>query len=161
MGTTDFTTSIVVEQSPAEVFKAVNDVRGWWSEEIEGGTEKLNYEFTYHYKDVHSCKMRLIEVVPNKKVVWLVLDNYFKFTNDKTEWIGNKIVFEITEKDNMTQLQFTQFGLVPQYECYDICRDAWSNYIKSSLRNLITTGKGQPNTKENDFNKELLQEHQK
>ena len=161
MGTTDFTTSIVVEQSPAEVFNAVNNVRGWWSEEIEGGTEKLNDEFTYHYKDVHSCKMRLIEVVPNKKVVWLVLDNYFKFTNDKTEWIGNKIVFEITENDNMTQLQFTQFGLVPQYECYDICRDAWSNYIKSSLRNLITTGKGQPNTKENDFNKELLQEHQK
>lgn len=161
MGTTDFTTSIVVEQSPAEVFKAVNDVRGWWSEEIEGGTEKINDEFTYHYKDVHSCKMRLIEVVPNKKVVWLVLDNYFKFTNDKTEWIGNKIVFEISEKDNMTQLQFTQLGLVPQYECYDICRDAWSNYIKSSLRNLITTGKGQPNTKENDFNKELLQEHQK
>ena len=161
MGTTDFTTSIVVEQSPAEVFNAVNNVRGWWSEEIEGGTEKLNDEFTYHYKDVHSCKMRLIEVVPNKKVVWLVLDNYFKFTNDKTEWIGNKIVFEITEKDNMTQLQFTQFGLVPQYECYDICRDAWSNYIKSSLRNLITTGNGQPNTKENDFNQELLQEHQK
>jgi hypothetical protein len=96
-------------------------------------------------KDVHSCKMKLIEVIPRKKVVWLVLDNYFKFTKDKSEWIGTKIIFEIAEKDNKTQLQFTHQGLVPQYECYDICRDAWTSYIQNSLRSLISTGKGQPN----------------
>ena len=145
MSTSDFTTNILVDQTPGEVFNAVNNVRGWWSEEIEGSTDKLNDQFTYHFEDVHRCKMKLIEVIPGKKVVWLVLDNYFKFTKDKSEWKGNKIIFEVTEKDNKTQLQFTQLGLVPQYECYDICRDAWSNYIKNSLRSLITTGKGQPN----------------
>ena len=145
MTTSDFTTTILVDQSPKEVFDAINNVRGWWSEEIEGSTDKLNDEFIYHYEDVHRCKMKLIEVIPNKKVVWLVLDNYFKFTKDKSEWKGNKIIFEITEKDHKTQLQFTQLGLVPEYECYDICRDAWSIYIKNSLRSLITTGKGQPN----------------
>src|SRR5687767_9299343 len=128
METADFTTTFVVDQTPEEVFKAVNNVRGWWSEEIEGGTEKLNDEFNYHFKDVHISKMKLIEVVPNKKVVWRVMDNHFKFTKDKREWIDNKIVFDITQKGNQTQLQFTQVGLVPQYECYDICRDAWSNY---------------------------------
>ena len=145
MTTSDFTTTILVDQSPKEVFDAINNVRGWWSEEIEGSTDKLNDEFIYHYEDVHRCKMKLIEVIPNKKVVWLVLDNYFKFTKDKSEWKGNKIIFEITEKEHKTQLQFTQLGLVPEYECYDICRDAWSIYIKNSLRSLITTGKGQPN----------------
>ena len=30
--------------------------------------------------------MKLIEVVPNKKVVWLVLDNHFNFTEDQSEW---------------------------------------------------------------------------
>ena len=93
MATTNFTTSFVVDQTPEQVFNAVTNVRGWWSEEIEGGTAKLNDEFDYHYKDVHKSKMKLIEVVPNKKVVWLVLDNYFKFTKDKTEWKNNKIVF--------------------------------------------------------------------
>src|ERR1700716_4159784 len=103
MTTTDFTTTIVVDQTPEEVFNAINNVRGWWSEEIEGGTEKLNDEFKYHFEDIHSCKMKLIEVIPGKKVVWLVLDNYFKFTKDKSEWIGTKISFEITEQDNKTQ----------------------------------------------------------
>ena len=148
MTTTDFTTSFVVDQTQEEVFKAVTNVRGWWSEEIEGGTEKLNDEFTYHYQDVHISKMKLTEVIPNKKVVWLVLDNYFKFTKDKSEWKGNKIIFEIAEKENKTQLKFTQLGLVPAYECYDICQDAWSTYINNSLRSLITTGKGQPNGKD-------------
>ena len=161
MTTSNFTTTLLVDQTPEEVFNAINDVCGWWSEEIEGSTEKLNDEFTYHYKDVHTSKMKLIEVIPDKKVVWRVLDNYFKFTKDKSEWKGNKIIFEITEKDNKTQLQFTQLGLVPEYECYDICRDAWGNYINNSLRSLITTGKGQPNPKEGGFNEQLLQQHKK
>ena len=89
------------------------------------------------------------------------MDNHFNFTKDKGEWTGNKIIFEITEKDNKTQLKFSQLGLVPEYECYDICQNAWSNYINNSLRSLITTGKGQPNPKEGGFNKQLLQQHNK
>jgi len=141
----DLTYTILVDQTPEEVFNAVNNVRGWWSEEIEGGTEQLDDEFNYHFEDVHRCKMKIIESVPGKKIVWEVLENYFKFTKDSSEWTGNKIVFLINEKDGKTQLQFTQVGLVPEYECFDICRNAWGNYINNSLRNLITTGKGQPN----------------
>jgi uncharacterized protein YndB with AHSA1/START domain len=159
MSTTNFTTTFTVEQSPQEVFKAVTNPRGWWSEEIEGNTADLNGEFLYHYKDVHVTKMQLIEVVPGKKVVWEVKDNYFNFTKDKNEWKGNKVVFEITQDDGKTQLRFTQEGLVPAYECYDICRDAWTNYIKNSLYNLITTGKGKPNPKEGGFNESLLEKY--
>ena len=160
MSNPNYATTFTVDKTPEAAFAAITNVRGWWSEEIEGRTEKLNDEFTYHYKDVHISKMKLIEVVPNKKLVWLVLDNHFSFTKDKSEWKGNKIIFEITEKDNKTQLRFTQLGLVPAYECYDICRNAWSNYISNSLRSLITTGKGQPNTKESDFSEQLLQQQQ-
>ena len=145
MDTPDFTTTILVDQTPKDAFNAINNVRGWWSEEIEGDTDKVNDEFLYHYEDVHRCKMKLIEVVAGKKVVWLVLNNYFKFTKDKSEWTGTKIIFEIAEKDNKTEMRFTHQGLVPAYECYEICRDAWTGYIQKSLRNFITTGKGQPN----------------
>jgi uncharacterized protein YndB with AHSA1/START domain len=147
MNTSDFNVSFSVDQSPAEVFNAVTNVRGWWSERIDGGTAQLNDEFTYQRWELHKCTMRLIEVIPNQKVVWLVLDNYFSFTEDKTEWIGTKIEFDITEKDGKTQLNFTHWGLVPTYECYNICFDAWSSYLKGSLKDLITTGKGQPNAK--------------
>jgi hypothetical protein len=147
MSASDFTTTLLLDQKPKDVFNAVTNVRGWWSEEIDGGTENLNDEFTYQYEDVHKCKMKLIEVIPDTKIVWLVLDNYFKFTKDKSEWKGTNIIFEITQKDNKTQLRFTHLGLVPDYECFEICRDAWTNYIQYSLRNLIVTGKGQPNGK--------------
>lgn len=149
MDNQSFTTTLLVDQSSEEVFNAINNVRGWWSEEIEGSTDKLNDEFTYHFKDVHNCKMKLTEVIADKKVVWLVMDNYFNFTKDKSEWKGTKIIFEIAEQDNKTQIRFTHLGLVPGYECFDICFKAWTGYISNSLRNLITTGKGQPNKKEN------------
>ncbi len=148
MTTKDFATMIEVDQSPKEVFNAIINVRGWWSEEIEGGTEKLNDEFDYHYQDVHRSKMKLIEVIPDKKVVWLVMDNYFSFTKDKSEWTGNKIIFDIEKEKNKTLLRFTQIGLVPEYECYDICQNAWSTYIQKSLFSLISTGTGNPNGKD-------------
>ncbi len=146
MTTSDFTTSLLVDQTPEDAFKAINNVRGWWSEEIEGRTDKLNDEFSYHYEDVHYCKMKIIEFIPNEKVVWLVLDNYFKFTKDKNEWTGTKISFEISKKDKKTQIRFTHRGLVPEYECFDICSNAWGQYIQQSLLRLIATGKGQPNS---------------
>ena len=91
--------------------------------------------------------MKLIEVVPNKKVVWLVLDNYFNFTKDQSEWIGTKVSFEITEKDGKTQIRFTHIGLVPEVECFNDCVKGWDQYIKDSLLKLITEGKGAPQIK--------------
>jgi hypothetical protein len=147
----DFTLTLQVDQSPEEAFAAVTNVRGWWSEEIEGSTEKLNDEFTYHYKDAHKSKMKLIEVVPDKKVVWLVLDNYFSFTKGEDEWKGTKISFEISEQNKKTQLRFTHQGLYPDHECYAACSNGWTQYIQLSLFNLITTGKGQPNSSKAPF----------
>jgi hypothetical protein len=159
MNNESFTTTIWVDQSPIEVFNAVNNVRGWWSENIEGNTEKLNDEFLYHYREVHQCKMKIVESVPGKKVVWHVINNYFNFIKDKTEWKDTRISFEISERDGKTQLIFTHIGLVPEYECFDICQDAWSHYIKSSLCNLVVTGKGQPTPKDSryEFNEQLLE----
>ena len=148
MKTPDFSTNFLVDQTPNEVFNAVNNVRGWWSERIDGGTSQFNDEFTYQRWELHKCTMKLIEVVPDTKVVWLCLDNYFSFTKDQTEWVGTKIEFDISEKDGKTEFVFTHHGLTPAYECYDICFDAWTSYIQGSLKNLITTGKGQPNAKE-------------
>ena len=158
MSTPSFTTTILVGHSPKEAFRAITNIRGWWSENIEGGTEKLNDEFLYRYEDVHYCKLKMIECVPDQKVVWLVLDNYFKFTKDKGEWKDTRLVFEISQKAGQTAIRFTHEGLVPQYECYEICREAWTEYIRESLYGLITTGKGNPNSKENDsFNAQLAE----
>ena len=59
MKTKDYTTSFTVDQSPDKVFDSITNVRGWWSEEIDGSTDKLGAEFKYHYKDIHQGKRRL------------------------------------------------------------------------------------------------------
>ena len=144
----DFTTTFSVEQDPEKVFNAITNVRGWWSEEIEGATDKLGAEFIYHYEDVHRCKMKITEFVPGERIVWLVLDNYFNFTEDKTEWKGTRIIIEVLRKGDQSEIRFTHSGLVPEYECFQVCSNAWGSYINGSLRSLITTGKGKPNRKE-------------
>ncbi|WP_426294242.1 SRPBCC domain-containing protein [Dyadobacter endophyticus] len=141
----DLNASLSVAQSAQNVFNAVNNVRGWWSERIEGVTDQIDQEFTYQRKELHKCTMKIVEHVPDRKVVWLVLDNYFSFTQDQSEWIGTRVEFEISESGGKTDLNFTHHGLGPEHECYNICFDAWTFYITESLRELITKGGGQPN----------------
>jgi hypothetical protein len=141
----NLTATFTVDQTPEEAFAAINDVRGWWSGEIDGGTDKLGDEFTYRYKDVHYSKQRITELIPGKKVVWHVLDSYLKFVEDKTEWNGTNVIFEIAKKGAKTEVRFTHVGLVPEVECFNACSSAWGFYITGSLRSLITTGKGEPN----------------
>lgn len=144
----NYSATITVDQSPKEAFDAIRNVGGWWSQEITGSTEKLGDEFKYHYRDVHRCTMKLVELVPNKRVVWLVTDNFFSFTEDKTEWKNTRVVFDISTNGGRTEIHFTHEGLVPAYECYNICSDAWGSYIRASLKSLIATGQGSPNAKE-------------
>ncbi len=141
----NLTTTFTVDQTPDEAFAAINNVRGWWSGEIEGNTDQVGDEWTYRYKDVHYSKQRITELIPGKKVVWLVLDGYLNFVKDKTEWTGTEITFEISTKGSQTEVRFTHLGLVPESECFNACSSAWGSYINGSLRSLIATGKGRPN----------------
>jgi hypothetical protein len=144
MKNSDFTTTILVDQTPTEVFKAINNVRGWWSGEILGDTDKPDAEFTYQVPRAHRSRQKITEFIPGKKVVWRVLDASLSFVKDKSEWKNTEIVFEIVKKGANTEVRFTHKGLVPAYECYDDCSNAWGILINGNLRNLITTGKVQP-----------------
>jgi uncharacterized protein YndB with AHSA1/START domain len=148
MNTGNYTASFTIDQSPEELFDAINNVRAWWSGEIDGRTDELGAEFTYRYQDLHRSTQKITEFVPGKKVVWHVEDAKIEFVEDKDEWIGTDIVFEIGRKGDKTELRFTHVGLVPGIECYGKCSGAWGYYINESLLGLITAGKGDPNEKE-------------
>lgn len=140
----DFTSTLTVEQSPEEVFAAINDVRSWWSGDIEGPTDVLGAEFTYRYKEKHRTTHRITELVPGRRVVWHVLSSYLAFVKDKHEWDGTDIVFEVERKGDKTELRFTHKGLVPAFECYGGCSGAWGYFVQQSLSKRIATGEGQP-----------------
>jgi uncharacterized protein YndB with AHSA1/START domain len=141
-----YTTSFSVDRPPADVFDAINDVRSWWNEDIIGETDEVGAEFVHHVKDIHRATIQVTELVPGERVVWRVLDNWMSFIEDQSEWKGTEIRFDLAEKDSGTEVRFTHVGLVPDYECFDVCFNAWAIYIGGSLRSLIATGEGRPNS---------------
>lgn len=140
-----FTISFTVDQPPEVVFAAINNVRGWWSGNIQGETDVLGATFSYRYEDVHFSQQTISELVPGRRVVWHVDDASLSFAADPNEWVGSDITFEILPKDATSELRFTHVGLTPKLECYAGCSDAWTFYVSESLRSLITTGVGKPN----------------
>jgi len=144
MTPSDFTTTLLVDQRPEAVFEAINNIRGWWTEHVEGNSEQLHDVFEVRFGDVHYSRQQLIEVIPAQKVVWRITESRLNFISDKSEWTGTQVVFDISETDGQTQLRFTHEGLKPEIECYGACSNAWGGYIRNSLFNLINNGEGQP-----------------
>ena len=139
-----FTTSILVAAPVEEVYKAVCNVRGWWLNNIEGNTTRLNDEFKFYVQGRLQFHFKIIEMVPHTRIVWRVLNQSFKDT-PKQEWKDSTVLFEMTPTEKGTELRFTHQGLVPPMDCYAVCQNAWTNYIQISLFNFIEKGVGVPN----------------
>jgi uncharacterized protein YndB with AHSA1/START domain len=139
MSTQSFTTTISVDQSPQEVFDAINDVRGWWTGEVQGKTDEVGAEFEYRYKDFHRTTQKITELVPGRKVVWHVVSSQLPFFKNPKEWDGTDIVFDISKKNGKTEVRFTHAGLVPAIECYNDCSSAWGQLVRDNLRKLIAS----------------------
>jgi hypothetical protein len=144
----DYTATILVMATAGKAFESINHVAAWWTENLEGSSEKLNDVFTLRWGGESFVTMKIVESVPDKKVVWDVTDCYLHWLTDKKEWKGTRIVFEISAEGDSTRIQFTHIGLEPQVECYDMCVKGWDQYFKDSLAKLINEGKGLPQRKE-------------
>ena len=143
MKRSDFTATLLADQTPTEVFSAINNVPGWWSTDFEGNVEKRNDLFTVRFGEVFITS-KVVELIPGKKIVWLVTDCNKPWLKNTKEWVDTKMSWEISVKDQKTQVHFTHLGLVPAIECFGVCSNAWAEYLQGSLMNLIITGKGQP-----------------
>lgn len=140
----NYSVSFTVDAAPATVFNHINNVSKWWTEDLEGNSQKTGDVFTVRFGDVHISTQQLMEVIPDRKVAWLVTGSRLNFIKDQQEWNNTTIIFEITSQDNKTLLKFTHAGLVPGIECYKDCTKGWDYYIKGSLFKLLTEGKGTP-----------------
>lgn len=132
---TNFTFHFESKKRPAEIFKILCDVRQWWvglyGEEIDGESTQMNEVYTFVAGgDVHYSKQQVIALVPNKKIVWKVIESKLSFLKQADEWTGTAFGFEIEEQSDATKITFTHEGLVPQIECFNDCSSAWTAYLQ-------------------------------
>ncbi|HVV55441.1 MAG TPA: SRPBCC domain-containing protein [Mucilaginibacter sp.] len=135
--------SITANISPEEAFDKISKVSQWWISNCEGRAEKPGDVFTVSLGTTW-VTFKIAEVVPDSKVVWEITDCFLPWLNDKTEWTGSRITWDVTPVEGGVEISFTH-DLGPEMECFDQCEKAWTAYIKESLFNFIKEGKGMPN----------------
>ena len=143
MNANNFHTSITVDAAASEAMKKINQVDLWWAKNFTGRAEQLNDQFTVRFGETF-VDFRISEFVPEKKVVWKVTDCNLHWINNKKEWNGTDVVFELSGNANGTEIDFTHIGLVPGVECYNDCEVGWTGHITQSLVKFINEGKGMP-----------------
>jgi hypothetical protein len=144
--------SISADVSAKEAFEKICDVPAWWALDFEGNSKKINDVFTIHFGNTF-VTFKITDAIPGEVIVWKVTDSYLHWQNDKTEWTGTKVVFEISSHNNKTKIDITHVGLTPDVECYENCEQGWNHFIKESLFKLLTENKGMPVLKGRSENK--------
>jgi hypothetical protein len=143
MKNNNFHRTITVHASPEEAMDKISHVNLWWAKNFKGKAGRPGDSFTVRFGETF-VDFKVSELVPNKKVVWKVTDCNLHWINDKKEWNGTDVVFDISKKGNETQIDFTHVGLVPGVECYKDCEVGWNGHVTNSLVKLINEGKGVP-----------------
>ena len=130
---------VEVNKSVSEVFRCItHDVPSWWGgKDFSGAATKLNDEFVINHPGAHYSRQKLIEVIPDRRVVWLVGESKLDWLKNPAEWTNTKMIFELTNTGYSTVLHFTHDGLVPETESYDRCSEGWTLVIKEWLRDYI------------------------
>ncbi|HEY4286500.1 MAG TPA: SRPBCC domain-containing protein [Puia sp.] len=146
MQSKNFHRTIAVNASAEEAMEKISQVNLWWHTAFSGKAGKLNDTFRIPMgkEGISFVDFQVTEWVPNKRVVWKVTDSYLEWFKDKTEWNGTEVVFDISEKDNITQIDFTHVGLIPEVECYPVCEEGWNGHVTNSLVKFIDEGVGYP-----------------
>ncbi|HVS92156.1 MAG TPA: SRPBCC domain-containing protein [Mucilaginibacter sp.] len=143
MATNDFNCSTSAKISPAEAIKKISDVPAWWGISFTGSAGKQGDEFVVKMGGESFFNFTVTELIPGKRIVWLVTDCNMPWYSDKKEWADTRLIFDLAENENdVTKLTFTHEGLTPDVECYKDCEPGWTHWIKTSLFSYLTTGKG-------------------
>ncbi len=142
MDSKNFTRSISVSIPVDEAIKKINKVPEWWGIKFYGESEEQGNNFEVKMGGESFFNFTVEELIPNKKIVWLVTDCNMPWYTDKNEWSNTKLIFDLKESDGVTTINFTHEGLTPNIECYKDCEPGWNHWITRSLFSYLTTGKG-------------------
>jgi len=138
----DFTTSISANITANSAIKKISNVPEWWGVTFTGNAEKQDDTFIVKMSGDSFFNFTVTELIPGKRVVWLVTACNMPWYSDKTEWTNTRLIFDLKENNGVTEVTFTHEGLTPEVECYKDCEPGWTHWIQTSLFSYLTNGKG-------------------
>ncbi len=139
----DYQCEFTAAVTPEKALEEISRVAAWWATNFTGRAEKVGDTFTIRFGETW-VTFRISELVPASTVVWDVVDCHLHWLEDKTEWQGTKVVWDVATQGDSTRVRLTHAGLVPTVECYNDCREGWHSFVTGSLLKLVTTGHGEP-----------------
>jgi hypothetical protein len=140
---TDYQATFLVHVNAKEAFDGICHVSAWWTKNFRGSAKKQGDIFSVHFGET-SASYEIVEMVPDKKILWLVTDCNLHWLKDKKEWKGTHILWEINPVKGETEIHMTHIGLRPGIECFEDCTIGWNHYVKESLFRLLNEGRGVP-----------------
>ena len=138
----DFNCIISAKISASEAINRISNVPEWWGVTFSGSSKKQNDKFIVRMSGDCFFNFTVAELIPGKRIVWVVTDCNMPWYSDKKEWANTKLIFDLNENNGETEMNFKHEGLTPDVECYKDCAPGWTHWIKTSLFSYFTTGKG-------------------
>lgn len=143
----DYQKSVLIAGNRLGVFKAITErIDEWWGTvdrqpSAEGVAFKVSFGEAF-------WRFKVIDFQRGSRISWECITSnqmHAGLMGIKEEWLGTKLHWELSEQtDGMTTLSFTHEGLVPDFNCYEVCSDAWGFFVGMSLKELVEQGAGQP-----------------
>src|SRR5258708_40212727 len=116
-----FQSSIAAKISAGDAIQRISKVPEWWGITFDGNSEKQNDKFIVKMSGDSFFNFTVAELIPGKRIVWLVTACNMPWYSDKKEWANTKLIFDLKENNGITELNFTHEGLTPEVECYNDC----------------------------------------
>jgi len=131
-----------IKASQEKVYQSLatpEGVAGWWTTDTTGDRKAggtINFRFTAAGHEIGAFEMKILELDPNTRVVWQVVEG-------PAEWVGTKIRFEIKQEDDFAIVLFKHEGWKEPVEFMCHCSTKWAIFLMS-LKSLVETGTGNP-----------------
>lgn len=136
----NYTQEVKIIANKQRVFDALSKQMELWWGKVDQTIKGVGDEFSVFFGKAY-WTFQIVEFEENDSMAWKVIDGQPEFNN---EWVGTLLLWQLKEDEGKVIVSFTHLGLVPEFDCYDICAPTWDMFITKSLKQFVETGKGTP-----------------
>lgn len=142
----NYKTQIETKANIKICFNSVSkEINKWWGK-TDNSTSKIGDEFSIFFGETE-WRFRVKEYLPFEKITWHCIranHAHGKMADIKEEWLNSEVNWNFIDNHGKTKISFVHIGLVPELNCFDVCKSGWDYFISTSLKNYLDTGEGNP-----------------